>query len=756
LGHFLAFSFLQRGNLTEHARELSLGSYQPFITVEGLATGIDNVRSDVFLSPKYTEVTRQHISRLISKHGAVEDLNMEDPRVSGSGRITNPGIHPMVPARSGGPARQVDPTEFKKVLLEMHTAVANKAKAEANLTIDLLGRLAILKLQRTELNSQFGQVTERCRARLKAWEGPRQPNAAKAVEVRERFAQFQINKKTVLRKTGQDLFATLRELEKESLARLRRSLFGETSAAIYDLFLNRLLFTEDGHDDYLNAEHYVMLGNYERDPDRFETMSDIAIGFLRSLQLPQLSSQNDASADALLSHPENAQELLGGGAPNEDTPKGKSQRALLNAWVEVLEKEGVMDHVIASYEAVPLLGQYSPPINPQQLKNALISRSDRKRVEALLEEHGKISPDSLNAAVKKVEGSKGSERAKIAGRFLSDFMRYHRDLRRMEAVTSAMDGINVIGNEKLRELSAINNTLYEFLLPEEQKPAEDKVVHHIILKADIRDSTTLTRTLFERGLNPASYFSLNFYEPVNKLLPKYQASKVFIEGDAVILALFEREGEAAFGVARTCVLAKEMIQIVQAYNKQSQKQGLPTLELGIGISYQDSAPMYLMDGNSRIMISKALNESDRLSSCTKGARKYMEGKQTPFNVFCVQTVEDKDTVGMPDEFLVRYNIGGIHMSAAAFEKLQSEISLKHHEVRLPTIWNEQATIHLYSAVVPVGQGFHQLIVRESRIPHVDAGTLKVRDWTERRYYEVCVNSSIYELIEKQTAQAAKA
>ena len=199
-----------------------------------------------------------------------------------------------------------------------------------------------------------------------------------------------------------------------------------------------------------------------------------------------------------------------------------------------------------------------------------------------------------------------------------------------------------------------------------------------------------------------------------------------------------------------------MIQIVQAYNEQSQKQGLPTLELGIGISYQDSAPMYLMDGNSRIMISKALNESDRLSSCTKGARKYMEGKQTPFNVFCVQTVEDKDTVGMPDEFLVRYNIGGIHMSGAAFEKLQSEISLKHHEVKLPTIWNEQATIHLYSAVVPVGQGFHQLIVRESRIPHVDAETLKVRDWTERRYYEVCVNSSIYELIEKQTAQAAKA
>lgn len=224
----------------------------------------------------------------------------------------------------------------------------------------------------------------------------------------------------------------------------------------------------------------------------------------------------------------------------------------------------------------------------------------------------------------------------------------------------------------------------------------------------------------------------------------------------MILALFEREGEPAFGVARACVLAKEMIQIVQAYNEQSQKQGLPTLELGIGISYQDSAPMYLMDGASRIMISKALNESDRLSSCTKGARKYMEGKQTPFNVFCIQTVEDKDTVGMPDEFLVRYNIGGIQMSGAAFEKLQSEISLKSHQFKLPTIWNEQATIRLYSAVVPVGQSFHPLIVRESRIPHVDAGPRTVKDWTDRRYYEVCVNGRLYELVDKESAMAAKA
>ncbi len=56
-------------------------------------------------------------------------------------------------------------------------------------------------------------------------------------------------------------------------------------AAIYELFLNRLVFSEDGQDNLLNAEHYVMLGNYDRDRDRFQTMRDIAAQYLKSLGL---------------------------------------------------------------------------------------------------------------------------------------------------------------------------------------------------------------------------------------------------------------------------------------------------------------------------------------------------------------------------------------------------------------------------------------------------------------------------------------
>jgi hypothetical protein len=310
-----------------------------------------------------------------------------------------------------------------------------------------------------------------------------------------------------------------------------------------------------------------------------------------------------------------------------------------------------------------------------------------------------------------------------------------------------MDMVSVVSTDKLRNLSEINRTLYEFLLPEEQKPAEDRISRHIILKADIRDSTYLTRTLSERGLNPASYFSLNFYDPINKLLPKYAATKVFIEGDAVILALFEHEGEIGLGVAKSCVLAREMISIVRAYNEQSEKAGLPSLELGIGICYQDSPPMYLMDGEHRIMISKALNESDRLASCNKGARKAFAQPESLFNVFSVQTVEDDDTGGNPDEFLMRYNVGGIHISTEAFDKLRREISLEVLELDLPTFWGKE-TVRLYSGLVPVATDvFHRIIVREGKTPRVDAKDFAVKHWTPRLYYEICTNERVYEIVE---------
>src|SRR5262249_28963641 len=152
--------------------------------------------------------------------------------------------------------------------------------------------------------------------------------------------------------------------------------------------------------------------------------------------------------------PENARELVGTGTP-EDSSEGEAQQERLASWVRLLEDERVMENVIASYHVIPLLNEYAPHINPQQLKNALIDRAECDRVERLIQEHRKLSPNSLYAAVAKVASCRGSERAKVAARFLADFFQYHRDLRRLEVINAALDSVNLVANERLQELSRV-------------------------------------------------------------------------------------------------------------------------------------------------------------------------------------------------------------------------------------------------------------------------------------------------------------
>ncbi|HUJ95754.1 MAG TPA: hypothetical protein VLW84_10855 [Terriglobales bacterium] len=705
--------------------------------------GVDNLRYDVLLSPKFTEQARFQVTNLIIRHGSMEGLLAAETPVE-----KNPNrafLHGRDSSARGmfKPA----PAELKPLLSELHVAALNRAKLAENLSVDLLARVAITKFLRVELSTQFAQVLERGRAMLKSYEGVRQQ---KALEYRERVAAFQVAKKIILRKVGQELFRLLREIEKETLARTRRSLFGEGKEDLYRLFLNPLIFADDGGDAYLNAEHYVMLGNYDRDPDRFSNVRRATAEFLRSLNLPE--ADRESVLDGWLNVPENAQELVGAGNPHDSSREGRSQKVRLEAWVDLLEREKILECVLASYEVVPLLAEYSPRVNAQQLKNALISREERMRVEKLIEADGKLSCESFYAATARVAGCRGAERARMAGRFLRDFLCYHRDVRRLETLNAALDAVSLVSNEKLRELSAMNGTLYEFLLPEEQKPAEEKVLRHVIMKADVRDSSRLTRSLLEREMNPASYFSLNFYGPVNKLLAKYGARKVFLEGDAIILALFEQEGEACLAVARACVLAREMIEIVRGYNQLLERAGLPSLELGIGISYQDSAPMYLMDGEQRIMISDALNESDRLSACNKRVRKAIERLQSPFNVYVFQTVENTDSSESPEDFLMKYNLNGIRLSEAGFQKLQQEISLESCQLDLPALWGSEK-FQLRTALVPIGNDiFRRIVLRSSRIGQIDPQTFSLKQWTGGWYHEVCANPEIYALLEaKATA-----
>ena len=703
-----------------------LSSYIPALSLETLQLGIDNVRHDVWLSSEFTRVAGDHIAKLITKYGNIESLAHGDVTAAKS------MFSKFVP---GATKKAPD---LKPLLLELHKAALNRAKAENNPLIDLLARASIIKFFRAELNAQYAKALERCRGTLKGYEGVRQQ---KALEYRETVASFQIAKKRILRQVGQELFRIFRDIEREALANMRRSLFGEQQRDTdYQLFLHQFIFLDESRDSYLAAEHYVLIGGFENDPDSFGNIRALACEFLKSAG-PEGEGSDESQLDGWLNAPENAHELVGTGEPSE-----RAYKARLQLWIELLEREKLLDLAVAAYEVVQLLSEFTPLLDPQQLKYALVFRNERDRVEKLIEEHGKLSRRTLDSAADRVSQCTGTARAKIAARLMRDFMLYHRDLRRHEVLNRALEKVNLIANQKLRDLSSLNGTLYEFLLAEESKDAqENPVTRHVILKADIRDSSRLTRSLLQREMNPASYFSLNFYDPVNKLLAKYGAHKVFVEGDAIILAILERQGDPALSVARGCVLAREMVEIVGGYNHLLQRAGLPPLELGIGISFQDSPPMYLLDGDHRIMISDALNESDRLSSCDKRVRKAMEGMAVPFNVYEFRTAAvEADPM--------RYNVSGIRMSEAAFNRLRSEISLEECKLDFPRLWGSENILY-WNALVPVGADiFRRLLIRGSQAPVVEAANMRLVSWTENQVYEVCTNPAVYTALEKTIAQ----
>jgi hypothetical protein len=314
-----------------------------------------------------------------------------------------------------------------------------------------------------------------------------------------------------------------------------------------------------------------------------------------------------------------------------------------------------------------------------------------------------------------------------------------------------MDSVNLALEEKILNLSRANNTLYEFVLPHEQIRHEKPIINHVVIKADVRGSTDITHRMNERKLNPASYFSMNFFDPISEILSEYDAVKVFIEGDAIILSIFEREDtpEGWYSVARACGIAINMLIIIQRYNTNSKKYKLPILELGIGIGYHAMPPTFLFDGDNRIMISPAINLADRLSSCDRAVRRKMDEIDVPFNLHVLQTAQEKDVKSSVDDVFVRYNVNGIELNQEGFKKLSQEINLKLVECVIPEL--QQGKLRLYTGKFPTVSGKYQrLVIREEQIPEVNLDGLSIIRMTPRKYYEVCTHPAVYEHLKKVT------
>jgi class 3 adenylate cyclase len=808
---------------------LKLEPYTAELRLASLNIGVDNIHYDVYLSPRFLEVARQYLSELVRYNANLQQFFALDTRQS----------------------RPPELSQFRKLLSELLQSGITRAQFEKNIELDVLLRLALIKFLTQEVVSAFSSLVVECKEFIRT-RGPAFEHSEQAHLRRAQIAELQANRKSIFRRTGQMLFNLLKEMDDTVLGKSRRALFGEDFIEIYDLLTNRLLFVENGNDDYLFLEQYVLLGNFLNDPDRFEVFDAVLIDFLRDyviteantddlrraqeahgklveqalskrselarleeekeevlrrvggdsvlsglfkrkgggeveanlavlrrreedieMKLAELGPELEAAKQKVdflteeyrnrlgdyLSEPQNARKLFDPSlSDGEAGSSAEIRERLLEEWHHRLLERELVGYVLASYEIRNLHRDYCPPVHLQQLRRALLSREELKRVEKILSQFParNLSLKRIEEASKSLKRCAHEDSRSTALRFAEDLMRLRRDRRNYQHVTAWTDKINLIHSDRQRELSRVNNSLYEFVFPEEQRSGDDPVVTHTVIKADVRGSTEITKDLLSRGLNPASHFSLTLHEPVKRLLQRHGAAKVFIEGDAIILAIYETESTRASqrGVAKACVLAREILDVTQAYNEKAKSSNLPPLELGVGLAFQNSAPSVWSDGESRIMISKALNLSDRLSSCSKMARRLIGKNPSPFNIFILQTlVVEGAGQEEGDELLMRYNMNGIELNEEGFAKLTSEISLFPLEGQFPMPWGKDRA-QLFYGELPLGDTLEPIVIRRGMVRELLPGG-KIGNPTNRPFFEVCVHPKLLELARKKVAAAKR-
>ena len=137
----------------------------------------------------------------------------------------------------------------------------------------------------------------------------------------------------------------------------------------------------------------------------------------------------------------------------------RSSGKLLAALLDRLEQQEIIYHVMASYEIRPIMTEYCPPVHLQQLRKALVSKEEMKRVESILKQvpARQLSLKPIEDLSKKLRRYSRDEKLSFVVRFTADFLRLRRDLRNAEHLTACMERISLITTEQARELSRINN-----------------------------------------------------------------------------------------------------------------------------------------------------------------------------------------------------------------------------------------------------------------------------------------------------------
>ena len=760
------FSFIKNSSKHADFSSLPLSRYSLNFSLNQIVPGVDNVRHDVYLSPSFCEAADSIVPQIIAKNVQLNEFF----------RIDKPAVW----------AKKV--TGFKQCYHQLIENAIYKSKQENNPQIDLLAQTAVMKLLIEDIRSQFDNTTTKIKNLIRKDQLTDRHKKEDTAKRKEALSNVLQNKDIFLRKVGLQVFSLLSDVNNEKLKTIREANFGVEKLLPDDILENPIFHSLNPyHDAFLIDEYDVIFGRRREDLDNYDNLINLLEQLFRSVidkNPPQeqklddsKSNMSDRSASTnniynYLKQIENIDCLLDYFGTLENIKKNKKQKSetadieslqdlaakqkmILQDFFKAFKKARLIQRISASYEMRSVYRNYCPPFVPQQILLFMIDPKSRKTFKKRLKQLKKIyrkpfSLGPLKKQIKKLEYLHVKDKKKYLIRFLKGIAHYHRDIENYKVLSEAMDRINLTTDDKILNLSRANNTLYEFLLSSEKWEDEKPIINHVVIKADVRGSTDITHQMIKRGLNPASYFSLNFFNPISNILKDYGAAKVFIEGDAIILAIFEREKtpEGWYGVARACGIAMNMLFIIKRYNDKSRKNQLPIVELGIGINYLDSSPTFLFDGNQRIMISSAINIADRQSSCSKPLHKIISKRRPPFNLYVYQIASEEDMFKTSDDIHLRYNVNGIDLNPDGFKKLSREINLTTLKADLPEL--NMKNVKLHTGKFPLTSGrFQRLVIRESKIRQVNPDTFELLKPTNRSYFEVCTHPAVYLYVRTQ-------
>src|SRR5579872_732448 len=121
-----------RVDLTTYSAQLPLGT---------LAVGVDNIHHDVFLSPRFVELTGHYLLEFTRQTANLGFLTQADR--------SQPGRKP---------ARPPEAALWKRSLSDLLQASLQTAKYRQNIEIDLLFRVSLVKFLTQEISTQFANL----------------------------------------------------------------------------------------------------------------------------------------------------------------------------------------------------------------------------------------------------------------------------------------------------------------------------------------------------------------------------------------------------------------------------------------------------------------------------------------------------------------------------------------------------------------------------------------------------------------------